>query len=499
MWAFIFAIVLVILFISYFKKKNRYWYYKKVHAPQPTIFLGNIQDIIKKKKPGFGYINELYTKYKSQGIKYFGVYVFTIPVFIVIDPDIIKRLLQTDFQYFTDRPTYLNEENEPLAGHLSRLKGSKWKTMRTKLTPTFTAGKMKMMFHTMLECSYSLENVVDGLAKTNAPIDIRGVLNRFGTDVIVSCGLGLECNTLEDKNSQFRYISDLIIDRSRLQLFKEIFFYNFPWIADFLKVRTFDDKFTNFFVKLITETIDYRETNNVVRKDFMHLLIQMKENYQLGKETSTDPSFTLTINEIIAQVIQFLFAGLETSSSALTFCFYELGLNQDIQSKLRNEIITVLAKHDGEITYEALMEMSYMDMCIKETLRKYPTLFSLSRSCTQTYKLPNSDVTIDKGTMLIIPMLLIHMDEDYYPSPNTFNPDRFLSSENNFTWLSFGEGPRHCIGIRFGMMQMKMTLITLLRNFKISLHEDTEIPLSLSLYGVIKPKSTVYLTAEKLN
>ncbi|KAF5300222.1 hypothetical protein FQA39_LY19152 [Lamprigera yunnana] len=346
--------------------------------------------------------------------------------------------------------------------------------MRTKLTPTFTAGKMKMMFHTMLECSYSLENVVDGLAKTNAPIDIRGVLNRFGTDVIVSCGLGLECNTLEDKNSQFRYISDLIIDRSRLQLFKEIFFYNFPWIADFLKVRTFDDKFTNFFVKLITETIDYRETNNVVRKDFMHLLIQMKENYQLGKETSTDPSFTLTINEIIAQVIQFLFAGLETSSSALTFCFYELGLNQDIQSKLRNEIITVLAKHDGEITYEALMEMSYMDMCIK-------------------------DVTIDKGTMLIIPMLLIHMDEDYYPSPNTFNPDRFLSSENNFTWLSFGEGPRHCIGIRFGMMQMKMTLITLLRNFKISLHEDTEIPLSLSLYGVIKPKSTVYLTAEKLN
>lgn len=73
---------------------------------------------------------------------------------------------------------------------------------------------------------------------------------------------------------------------------------------------------------------------------------------------------TLTVEQIAAQCFVFFLAGFETSSTTMTFCLYELVQNLDIQEKLRNEINTVLEKHGGKLTYEAIMEMHYMDKVI---------------------------------------------------------------------------------------------------------------------------------------
>lgn len=87
---------------------------------------------------------------------------------------------------------------------------------------------------------------------------------------------------------------------------------------------------------------------------------------------------------------------------------------------------------------------------IAETLRKYPPFPVLTRLCTQSYKIPNSDVIIDKNVQAFIPILGIQYDPEYYPEPDKFDPERF-NSENKakrhaYTWLPFGEGPRSCIG-----------------------------------------------------
>lgn len=104
---------------------------------------------------------------------------------------------------------------------------------------------------------------------------------------------------------------------------------------------------------------------------------------------------------------------------------------------------------------------------------------SLVRTAKNDYVV-NDKFVIEKGTPVIIPATAIHMDPEFYPNPEQFNPDNF-SAENvkqreSLTMLGFGEGPRNCIGLRFGQMQSRLGLAMLLKNFKFSVGPSTQIP-----------------------
>jgi cytochrome P450 family 6 len=85
-----------------------------------------------------------------------------------------------------------------------------------------------------------------------------------------------------------------------------------------------------------------------------------------------------------------------------------------------------------------------------ETLRKYPPGPFLVRECTKKYTIPRTDIAIEKGTLIIIPVMGLHRDQKYYPYHEIFDPDRFSEETKGkipqYTYLPFGEGPRICIG-----------------------------------------------------
>ncbi|KAF2897213.1 hypothetical protein ILUMI_08961 [Ignelater luminosus] len=500
--------------IFYLKWRFGYWHRKNILTPPVSLPFGNASKIFAQKVQFGDEFKNIYFQMKPKGLRYCGYYFLHQRVLVVFDLDLAKRIITKDFSHFTDHVEYYNEKNDPLTGHLFALRGEKWRNMRVKLTPTFTSGKMKMMFQSLLDCSHELVKLMDKISEDKEPMDVKEVVGRFTTDIIGTCAFGIECNSLKNPDSEFRRYGKMAFEFGFQEMLKNLASFTVPQVLDILKIPLTNSDVAKFFMGVVKETVDYREKNNIIRNDFMHLLIQLKNNVKLkdeenpgllkSEDSRSQIGSTLTVEEIAAQAFVFFLAGFETSSTTLTFCFYELVTNPEIQEKLREEIENVLEKHDGKLTYNAIMDMTYMDKCINETLRKYPPVSVLTRNCTQSYKIPNTDVIIDKDVQVFIPVLGIQHDPEYYPEPDKFDPERF-SPENKakrhpYTWLPFGEGPRSCIGMRFGLMQTKVALAVLIKHYKFSLNSKTQQPLIFDPQNFVSaPLGGVWLNTEKIS
>ncbi|XP_077285096.1 cytochrome P450 6l1-like [Arctopsyche grandis] len=98
-----------------------------------------------------------------------------------------------------------------------------------------------------------------------------------------------------------------------------------------------------------------------------------------------------------------------------------MAFNPDIQKRLVQEIESVIAKHDGKLTYDGIAEMEYLDMVMCETMRKHPPIGFIPRTCTATNKLPDTDLVVEKGTKIAIPVLALHYDPKYFPDPEKYD------------------------------------------------------------------------------
>lgn len=125
------------------------------------------------------------------------------------------------------------------------------------------------------------------------------------------------------------------------------------------------------------------------------------------------------------------------------------------------------------------------------------------RMASNDYRIPDTEVTIEKDTLVFIPVYAIHRDAEIYPEPEKYDPERF-SDENKqnrhpMAHIPFGEGPRNCIGLRFGLMQTKVGLIQLLTNFKFSPAPKTTIPMEFSPSApFVCPVNNMWLKVEQL-
>lgn len=142
-------------------------------------------------------------------------------------------------------------------------------------------------------------------------------------------------------------------------------------------------------------------------------------------------------------------------------------------------------------------------MFYTEALRKYPILSSIDRVAIADYKVPETDVIIKKGQQVWIPVYGIQHDPEIYPDPEKFDPERFSPEEvkkrDPYAFLSFGEGPRNCIGMRFALMQMKVGLATFLLNYEVTSKTTYPVEFSLNSYSIfLSPKDGIWVDVKKL-
>lgn len=206
----------------------------------------------------------------------------------------------------------------------------------------------------------------------------------------------------------------------------------------------------------------------------MHYLLQLRndmnsslegDGWKWDQAAKTDYK-SLSIEECASHLFLFYLAGFETSSSAAAYCLWELSRNPDKMAKLQQEIDINIATAHGQITYDGIREMKYLDMCVKETMRLYPAALILNRICTKEYELADMHLKIPVGTPIIVSLFGIQRDEKYFPNASQFQPERFASKtfkEN--AYFPFGDGPRACIAKRMGEVMTKLAIIQLLAKF----------------------------------
>lgn len=359
--------VLTLLFIC-LKRKYSYW---------------DRQGI--KTVPGFNYLtghmnaklfqtqlaNLINGFYETSNDAFSGIYLFLKPNLLVRDPELIRSILIKDFSYFVDREFPCDEEHEPLSGHLFALPGQKWRNLRAKLSPTFTSGKLKAMFATLVKSGSTLQSFLENVANSNGLLNIKEISSSYAINVIASVAFGIEVDTINDPNNEFRVCGRTITTPTLKGSLSKIMILMMPKLASIFGVRFDDLSVEQFIVSVVKQNLEYRERNNVSRKDFFQLLIQLRNSgtVELDDEWETiikgdDSEKLLTLNEMAAQVFIFFFAGFETSSSTLTFCLYELAKNHEIQQKVHDEIDRVLAQYNGQITYESVSAMQFLGVTV---------------------------------------------------------------------------------------------------------------------------------------
>lgn len=492
--ACVFYLLLAAVPLGYFFIQRRLSFWKRRGIPhdEPSFPTGNLKDHPKKKHMR-DITRENYHKYKQTG-PFGGFFFFLSPAVVLYDLDLIRDVLIKDFNNFTDRGMFHNEKDDPLTANLLGLDGAKWRQLRNKLSPTFTSGRMKFMFPTVVAVGEKLLEKFNTMVEADSVLEMKDILARFTVDVIGTCAFGIDCNSLNDPNAEFKRMGANASILKRHSKFINGLIFSFPQLARKLRMRQIHDDIHEFFIRVVRETVEYRTKNSIKRNDFMNLLIELK---------TEDNNSGLTIEQIAAQTFMFFLAGFETSSTTIGFTLFELALNQDIQDKLRNEINECIEKHNGEFNYDAMIEMTYMEKVVKETLRKYPLVTNLVRRAIDNYPTSKPNYVIPKGAMVFIPADAIHHDPEIYPEPEKYDPERFSPEEiqkrHPLTWLPFGDGPRHCIGLRFGKMQTYIGLVTLLRKFRFYYSDKTPNPLVMNKkHTLLCSEGGIYLKVERI-
>lgn len=297
----------------FLKKRFDYWKVRNVpYLEPPSYIFGQNQKVVTGKLSIAENHHEIYKSLAPH--KYGGIYDFHNPVFIVRDPELIKHVLTKDFNNFFDRSFYFAKPYEPLTMHLFNLTGDEWKTIRTKLTPTFSSGKLKLMFNYVKKCAEELLSVVDEIQGEDVEMKNlmarytlllyflpfqddcleRTFLFRYTTDVISSCAFGLEANSLRNSDSEFKKMGMQALTPTPFTRIRDILTAIAPRLVFFLKLRTFDDQVTRFFNGIVRDTVKYRKENNVTRNDFLDLVMQMRNEDQDTEATKKSDGITLS-------------------------------------------------------------------------------------------------------------------------------------------------------------------------------------------------------------
>ncbi|XP_067142454.1 cytochrome P450 3A8-like isoform X5 [Centruroides vittatus] len=494
-WIIGFFIALISVTYIYFSIVYSYWKRRGIPSPKTMWLLGSYGTRWKEPQ---GYIElEWYKKYG----RIFGIYEGLNPILMVSEPELIKNILIRDFNKIPNQRRW-QFGDRIIDNMVITMEDEEWRRLKTTLTPIFSIAKVKKLIPKINKCVKALENNLYEVANKGKPVDYTQYFNVFIMDSISRCAFNMVIDSHDYvKNPFVNAVANIFSSVPWRNLMLAIF----PKLSELLKLSVADTKSTSFLYKTVLEILEKRKMHeNEKYDDFLQWMLESSGSENIDEKSNYDTSKNkyVTRDEIISQCILFFIVGFVTTAANVNFIVYSLALNPECQEKLAKELQEKLQNKE-ELQYEDVQNLSYLDAVISETLRYYSPVPKVIRMGHEDYHLEGTDIVVPKNIMIGIPIYAIHQDEEWFPNPKKFDPERFLPENKKFirpyTYFPFGLGPRSCLGMKFSQLEMKLCLANVYRHFRLSLCEESKLVMDFnSGFEVHSPKEAI-LKIERRN
>lgn len=437
----------------------------------------------------------IYKKYKPGDIFYLDWWPVGPRFLIVADPEVGSQFVTTGISLDKSMlgSDYLNQFLGP---NIVTMEGDHWKGMRSAFNPGFSASHLMTLMPYIVDATEILYSVLSENARTGKLFQLEDSATRMTIDVIGKVVLDT------DFDSQKKTHPIVECFRKRVALMRnQSGFY--PW-QDFdplrplklwLNMRTLD----GLVGQELDRVFESRATDpaSTVKKSFKE---RKKSVIDLALDSYLQPSTVekaapakidpAVRSSIINNMKAFVFAGHDTTATAISYAIYLLHFFPEVRRKLVKELDDVYgagATHQDIATAikedpYSINKLEYITAIVKESLRIFPpasTLRYIPKNKDDTFITdPNTGRQLPiKGFDIWLLSHTIHRNEKFFPKPEHFVPERFIPSQTPFpgamlhtpagkdAWRPFEKGPRNCIGQELAMIEAKVALAIIAKDF----------------------------------
>uniref|UniRef100_UPI003B82E0CD cytochrome P450 4C1-like n=1 Tax=Chelonus insularis TaxID=460826 RepID=UPI003B82E0CD len=480
------SIISLVLFHYYVHGSRRGRLVDKISGPKWYPIIGNALDILVP-------LENIWHFLRRSGRDFYPIYKFWIgsfPLVNIIHPDDIQILLSSNKNI---RKSMFYDFLHPwLKDGLLTSTGEKWRTRRKILTPAFHLNNLQEYTASIIEHTNRLVKSLKAEVKSDGVVkDLSPLMTKFTLDTICESAMGVTVSEQSEQQNNYR---KSVHDIGNIFYYRAVRPWLMPdWIFSLTSRGANQAKalktLHGFSSKIINERMEYHQesggkylqdvsssssTNSTSieangkskrrRLAFLDLLIAASKS-----------GIGIDSRGIQEEVDTFVFEGHDTTAMSLIFTILVLAEHKEIQARIRDEVGDKLRKNDGEWSMSVVQQCSYLEQCIKESLRLYPSVPVIGRKIEEDLQLKHAFVP--KGSVANIHIFDVHRDPNFWPRPNVFDPDRFLpencESRHPFAYVPFSGGPRNCIGQKFAMLELKILVAGLLHNFYIEPEEAT--------------------------
>lgn len=478
-------------------RKKHFSYFKKlgIPGPQPNLIWGNLLEYHSAEH--YKVIGRWMEKYGNV----FGFFNGDVPMVVLNDLAFIEHVYVRNFANFTDRGLIMmTDQMHPVLGKsMIHARGVQWKNIRSCVASAFSSAKLKQMLARFEKDADIFVKSLDAHAGTGEEVHMLRKYEELSMDYVARGSFGLDERFQGKPDHPFIAVAKSVfrgimkgpshcIAQSTTTLGSLM--RPFYWLSSTFGEFTFAD------MTMHTEKIvEMRRKNPSLRRpDTLQYLIDAEyvDSTSLEEDTRRPNGSlkrkALTNEEITTTSSALFVGGFETTSTSLGYVTFVLAKHQDVQKKVREEVMEAIAQ-SGHLDYETVMKkLKYLGQVIDETLRLYPpALISVTRQAKEDFEFMG--IKFKAGTCFMLSQYHLHRDPRFWPSPDEFDADRFApeneASLKRLAHAPFGIGPRNCVGMRLAVLTIKYTIARLVQQYHLELGPSQMGSMKMDSYSFV--------------